>query len=55
MKNYKVVEETRQVEDKKYVDLVCYFGDKRFILVPLSKSVKAKAYFYAMLKGQAHN
>ena len=46
---YEIVEETHTYNDKVYKDLVCYFGSKRFVLIPLNKSVKAKSYFYALL------
>lgn len=52
-KRYEIKEETHDFNGKTYTDLVCYFEKKRFILVPLTKSVNAKSYFYALLNGVA--
>lgn len=52
-KRYEIKEETHDFNGKTYKDLVCYFEKKRFILVPLTKSVNAKSYFYALLNGVA--
>jgi hypothetical protein len=49
MKHYEINEETHEYNGQTYKDLVCYFGEKRFILVPLTKSVKCKSLFYALL------
>ena len=51
--NYQIKVETHQFEDRTMTDVVCYFGDKRFVLVPLSQSKKERSYFYALLKGEA--
>ena len=52
-KNYEIKEETHDFEGRTMTDLVCYFGDKRFVLVPLTQSKRVKSYFYALLKGEA--
>lgn len=49
MKHYEINEETHDYNGQTYKDLVCCFGEKKFILVPLTKSVKAKSLFYALL------
>lgn len=51
---YTIKETTHEYNGKEHVDLVACFGkDKTFTLVPLSKSKKARALFYALLKGEA--
>ena len=51
--NYEILKEYHDYEGKKYVDLVCYINGHRFVLVPLTKSVSSRAYFYALLNGVA--
>lgn len=53
MAKYKIVEEEHEYEGRTMKDLVCYFGEKRFVLVPLTQSKRSKAYFYALLKQEA--
>lgn len=50
---YQVVKELNGKDGFTYTDLVCYFGERRFVLVPLTSSKSARAYFYALLKGEA--
>ena len=52
-KTYEIKEENHDFKGRTMTDLVCYFDDKRFVLVPLTQSKKVKAYFYALLKGEA--
>jgi len=52
-KTYEVKEETHDYNGKTMTDLVVYFGEKRFVVVPLSQNKKVKSYFYALLKGEA--
>lgn len=52
-KNYEIKEETHDFEGRTMTDLVCYFGEKRFVLVPLTQSKRVRSYFYALLKGEA--
>ena len=49
MNNYEIKMETHEFEGKTMTDLVCYIKDKRFVLVPINTSKKARAYFYALL------
>ena len=51
-KNYELREETHEYNGKTMTDLVCYFGERRFVLVPLSQNKRVKSYFYALLKGE---
>lgn len=51
--NYEIVKELHGDNGKTYTDLVCYFGEKRFVLVPLTNSKSARAYFYHLLDGKA--
>lgn len=38
-----------QYNGKTCHDVVCYVKDKKFVLVPLTNSKKARAYFYKLL------
>ena len=49
MKNVDFKVDQHKHNDRTMHDVVCYIKDKRFVLVPLTSSKKAKAYFYRLL------
>ena len=48
--NYKTEVVKTEKDGKTYLDLVCYFGEKSFILKPFTDSRKARTYFYRLLE-----
>lgn len=52
-KTYDLRVEEHEHNGAKLNDVVMYFGEKRFVLVPLSPNKRVRRYFYALLNGEA--